>query len=60
MIDYTQYRDSVNTFFLKLRGFTISFSAANPCEARNKYLLLPSGLLTNGTKENSDYPVAVD
>jgi len=49
-----------NIKILKLRGFLVSFSAANPCEAKNRYLLLPSGLLTNGTEENPDYPVAVD
>ncbi len=45
---------------LKLRDFLVSFSAINPCEARNRHLLLQSGLPTNGTKENLDYPVAVD
>ena len=57
---YEQAEVIYKTIILKLRGFTISFSAANPCEARNRYLLLPSGLLTSGTKENPDYPVAVD
>jgi hypothetical protein len=27
-------------FFLKLRGFTMSFSAASPCEAKSRHLLL--------------------
>jgi hypothetical protein len=45
---------------LKLRGFGVSFSVVNPCGARNRYLLLPSGLLTNGTKENPDHPATVD
>ena len=45
---------------LKLRGFSISFSAVNPCEAKNRYLLLQSGLLTNGIKGSQAYPVTVD
>ena len=42
--------------YLKLRGFLLSFSTANPCEAKNRYLLLQSDLLTNGIKENQVYP----
>jgi hypothetical protein len=30
-------------FPLKLRAFTVNFSAAGPCEAKNRYLLLQSG-----------------
>jgi len=45
---------------LKLRGFLVSFSAVNPCEARNRYLLLPSAPSTIGTKESQDYPVTAD
>jgi len=40
---------------LKLRAFTISFSAANPCEARNRCLSLRSSHPTNDRKENQDY-----
>jgi hypothetical protein len=45
---------------LKLRGFLVSFSATNPCEARNRYLLLQSGLLINGIKESQVCQVTVD
>jgi hypothetical protein len=45
---------------LKLRGFLLSFSATNPCEAKSRYLLLQSGLLTNGIKESLDYPATAD
>jgi len=50
----------VNGFWLKLRGFLLSFSATNPCEAKSRYLLLQSGLLTNGIKESQAYQVTVD
>ncbi len=45
---------------LKLRGFLLSFSATNPCEAKSRYLLLQSGLLTNGIKESQAYQITVD
>ena len=54
------YCDVVKQGKLKLRGFLVSFSAANPCEAKNRYLLLQSGLPTNGIRENQDCPVTVD
>ena len=46
--------------YLKLRGFLISFSAANLCEAKNRYLLLRLGLLTNDIEENLVCPAVVD
>ena len=45
--------------FLKLRGFLVSFSAANPYGARNTYLLLQLRLPTNGMRETQLYPVTV-
>ena len=47
-----------NCFPLKLRGFTINFSGANPCEAKSRYLPLISGRPTNDTKGNQGYPAA--
>ena len=47
-------------FLLKLRGvFRMSFSAVNPCEAQNRYLLLQSVLPANDTKENPVHPVNI-
>lgn len=46
-----------NTVSLKLRGFTISLSAINPCAAKNMYLLLQSALPISDIKGNLDYPV---
>jgi hypothetical protein len=45
---------------LKLRGFLISFSAANPCEAKNTYLSLLVNLLVNDIKENLACQATVD
>ncbi len=44
---------------LKLRGFLISFSAANTCEAKNTYLSLLVNLLVNDIKENLAYQATV-
>jgi hypothetical protein len=43
--------------FAQTLGFFISFSAVNPCETRNRYLLLLSDPSTSGTEESPDYPV---
>ncbi|MBA7529075.1 hypothetical protein ES705_21267 [subsurface metagenome] len=45
---------------LKLRVFILSFSVANPCEAKSMYLSLQSSHSTNDTKGNQDYPAAAD
>ena len=39
---------TVKLYDFKLRGFLVSFSAVNPCQAGNRYLSLRSGLSADG------------
>jgi hypothetical protein len=58
--DYTPEARQIKRKTLKLRAFILSFSVANPCEAKSMYLSLRSGHPTNDTKGNQDCPAAVD
>ncbi len=58
--DYTPEARQIKGKTLILRAFILSFSAVNPCEAKNRYLSLQSGLLTNGIKESQVCQVTVD
>jgi hypothetical protein len=58
--DYTPEARQIKGKTLKLRAFILSFSVANPYEAKSMYLSLRSGYPTNDTKGNQDCPAAVD